>query len=406
MNFPLLVARRYLFAKKSHHAVGVISAVSVTGIAVGVIALVLVLSVFNGLEELARTLYGTFDPDLKVAAAEGKTFAADTATLRRLEADPDVYAFSQTVEENVLIRYDEQQEIGVLKGVDDQYYRVTGIDTMMLDGAFRLWENGNPQAAIGAVLAGKLHIGLHFITPVHLFAIRNTSSVSLNPEESVNEKYIFPSGVFAIDEEINAQYLLVPLRFARDLLENDSITGAVEIKVVPGANIDRVQARVAEMFGASFTVKNARQQKEFYFRMLQYEKWVGFMILAFVLLIASFNVVESLSMLMIEKKSDLSVLQGMGANTQQIGRIFIIQGWIIVLSGVLAGMFIGAILCMIQSATGFVSFSNTGTFVVDAYPVALHWQDFAMILLSVVCISIFTIYLPVKYFVKKWKISE
>jgi lipoprotein-releasing system permease protein len=402
MNFPILVARRYLFAKKSHHAVNVISAVSVVGVAVGTMALVIVLSVFNGLEELARTLYSTFDPDLKVTAVAGKTFEADPDALKALKADPDVLTFSQTIEENVLVRYAEQQEIAVLKGVDGQYYRVTGMDTMMLDGKFQLWANSNPQAIAGAVLAGKLRLGLNFITPMQLYAILNTSSsIVSSPEEATNSRYIFPSGIFDIDEEINAQYLIVPIEFARDLLDCGNLTGAVEIKFKPGVHSGKVQQRISALFGDAFEVKNAYQQKEFYFRMLQYEKWVGFMILAFVLLVASFNVVGSLSMLMIEKKSDMAVLHGMGAGQSLIGSIFILQGWMIVLAGAVAGMLLGAILCRIQMTTGFVPFSGSGSFVVAAYPVALRWQDFGMILLSVVFISLITIYLPVKYFVKR-----
>jgi lipoprotein-releasing system permease protein len=402
MNFSFLVARRYLFAKKSHNAVNVISAVSAVGVAVGTMALVIVMSVFNGLDELAQTLYSTFDPDLKITATIGKTFVVATEKLQQLQADPDVQVFSQTIEENVLVRYDEQQEIAVLKGVDDQYRQVTGIDTMMLDGDYRLWNNNNAEAIVGAVLAGKLRLGLNFITPIHLYIVRNASSVSLNPENAMNRKYIFPSGVFSIDEEINAQYLLAPLAFARDLLEKEDVTGAIEVKLKSDAPIRDVRNRVAKIFGPSFEVKTAYQQKEFYYRILEYEKWVGFLILAFVLLIASFNVVGSLSMLMIEKKSDMVIMQHIGADKQLVGRIFIIQGGIIVLAGAIAGLFIGALLCRLQMATGFVAFSNTGSFVVDAYPVALRWQDFAMILSAVVCISMITIYLPVKFFVKKY----
>ncbi len=360
------------------------------------------MSVFNGFEELAKKLYGTFDPDLKITASVGKSFFPDEEKLQRLKADPDVFAFSQTIEENVLVRYGDQQEIAVMKGVDEHYTNVTGIDTMMLDGKFLLRVNDAPQAVVGAGLAGKLHIGLHFITPMHLYVVRSISSVSLNPETALSHLYIFPSGVFAVDEEIDSQYLLVPLEFARDLLENDSITGAIEVKLKPGVNGDEVQKRVAAIFGSDFDVKTTYQQKEFYYRILKYEKWVAFMILAFVLLIASFNVVGSISMLMIEKKSDMFILQSLGSDKQLIGRIFITQGWMIVLSGALAGMLIGALICWLQIKVGIVSLPGGGTYVIDSYPVALHAGDFVMILAAVVCISIVTIYFPVKYFVGKY----
>lgn len=402
MNFPFLVARRYLFAKKSHNAVNVISAVSVVGVAVGTMAMVIIMSVFNGFEELAQTLFSTFDPDIKITVSEGKNFIADTEKLLQLETDPDVQSFSLTVEENVLVRYGDQQEIAILKGVDSNYQLVTGIDTMMYDGNFQLWVNDNPQAIVGLGVAGKLRIGLHFITPLQFYAVRNIPSVPLNPVDALNQKYIFPSGVFAIDEDIDSQYLIVPLEFARSLLENDSITGAVEIKLKTGAKTEEVQKRISEIFGPDFDVKNTYQQKEFYYRILKYEKWVSFMILSFVLLIASFNVVGSLSMLMIEKKSDIFILQGLGADKNLIGRIFMIQGWMIVLAGAITGLLLGAFVCWMQIKIGIVSLPSSGTYVIDAYPVSLQWPDFVLVLLAVICISIVTIYFPVKYFVKKY----
>ncbi len=402
MNFPILAARRYLFAKKSHNAVNVISAVSVVGVAVGTIVLVIVLSVFNGFEDLTKKLYSTFDPDLKVTPATGKTFIPDPEKLRELKNDPGVLAFSQTIEENVLVRYGDQQEIAMMKGVDTEYQHITGIDTMMFDGQFRLWMNDMPQAVVGVGVAGKLRVGLSFITPLYFYAIRNTSDISLNPETALNRQYIFPVGIFDIDEEINEQYLLVPLEFARNLLENDSVVGALEIKLKPGANEAEVQKRIIGIFGTGFDVKNTYQQKEFYFRILKYEKWVAFMILAFVLLIVSFNVVGSLSMLMIEKKSDMSILQSLGADKQMIGRIFITQGWMIVLSGALAGMLIGALVCWLQITVGIVSLPDAGTFIIDRYPVAMRLSDFVLTLIAVVGIGFLTTYFPVKYFVKKY----
>ncbi|MDR1170921.1 MAG: ABC transporter permease [Bacteroidales bacterium] len=402
MNFPFLVARRYLFAKKSHNAVNVISMVSVVGVAVGALALVIVMSVFNGFEDLTRKLYSAFDPDLKVTVTAGKNFTADSVKLQQLEADPDVFAFAQTIEENVMAEYGEQQEIAVLKGVDEQYRRVTGIDTMMHEGHFLLWENHTPQAVVGLAMSYKLRVGLNFIAPLRFYAVRNTPNVSLNPEKALNQKLIFPSGKFDIDEEINSQYILVPIEFARDLLENGSITGAIEIKLKPGADEAKVQKRVAAIFGEGFDVKNTYQQKEFAYKILKSEKFMGFMILTFVLLIASFNVVGSLSMLMIEKKSDMFILQSMGADKQMLGRIFITQGWMIVLAGAFAGLLLGALVCQLQIESGFFKVTGDGTYIIDSYPVAMRWRDFVMILVAVAGVSFLTIYFPVKYFVKKY----
>ena len=405
MNFPFLIARRYLFAKKSHNAVNVISVISMVGVAVGTLALVIVMSAFNGFENLTKKLYGAFDPDLKITLAIGKNFTADPDKLQLLQDDPDILAFSQTIEENVLVEYGEQQEIAVLKGVDDQYSRVTGIDTMMYEGNFELWVNETPQAVVGLIMAYNLRVGLHFITPLRFYAIRNTATVSFDPEKAMNQKYIFPSGKFAIDEEIDSQYILVPIEFARSLFENDSITGAIEIKLRPGADETKIQKRIAAIFGDRFIVKNTYQQKEFTYKILKSEKFVTFMILTFVLLIASFNVIGSLSMLMIEKKNDMFILQSMGTDKQMLSRIFMTQGWMIALSGAFTGLLLGALLCWLQIEFGFFKVTGAGTYIIDSYPVALRWRDFVMILLAVVGVSFLTIYFPVKYFVKKYVIT-
>jgi len=406
MNFPFLIARRYLFAKKSHNAVNVISAVSVVGVAVGTIALVIVMSVFNGFEDLTRKLYSIFDPDLKVTVAIGKNFTANPAQLNLLQADPDVLAFSQTVEENVLVEYGEQQEIAILKGVDDQYRHVTGIDSMMHEGNFELWIHDTPQAIVGSTMAIKLRVGLHFITPLRFYAVRNTPTISLNPDKALNQKIIFPSGKFAIDEEIDSQYILVPIEFARSLFENDALTGAIEIKLKPGADEKKAQKRIAAIFGEEFDVKTTYQQKEFTYKVLKSEKFMAFMILSFVLLIASFNVVGSLSMLMIEKKKDMFILQSMGTDKQMLTRIFIMQGWMIVLAGAFAGLAIGAVLCWLQMEFGFFKVTDAGTYIIDSYPIALRGKDFLMIILAVTGVSFLTIFFPVKYFVKKYVISN
>jgi lipoprotein-releasing system permease protein len=258
-----------------------------------------------------------------------------------------------------------------------------------------------PRAIAGNSMAYKLKVGLHFVMPLHFWIVRN-KTISLNPEKDLNDKYIFPSGKFAIDEEINSQYILVPIEFARSLLDNDTIISAVEIKLKPGANEKKARQRVAAIFGDGFDVKTTYQQKEFAYKILKSEKFMAFMILSFVLLIASFNVVGSLSMLMIEKKNDMFILQSMGTDRQMLGNIFMMQGWMIVISGVVAGLLLGALLCLLQIEFGFFKVNSAGTYIISAYPVAVRWSDFAMILAAVVCVCFLTIYFPVKYFVKKY----
>ena len=402
--FPFFIARRYLFAKKSLNAVNIISAVSVVGVGVGTLALVVVMSVFNGFEDLTKKLYSTFDPDLKVTIKVGKNFSVDAEKLQLLEADPDVLTFSQTVEENVMAQYGEQQEIAVMKGVDEQYRHVTGLDTMIYEGDFTLWINDNPQAIVGLTMAYKLRVGLHFITPLKFWIVKNTSTVSFAPEKVLNQKYIYPSGKFAIDEEIDSQYIIVPIEFARSLLENDSIISAIEIKLNPSADENKMQKRVAAIFGDDFDVKTTYQQKEFVYKILKSEKFIAFMILSFVLLIASFNVVCSLSMVMIDKKSDMFILQSLGTDSQMLSRIFMIQGWIIVMAGAFTGLLVGALICWLQMEFGFFKVTDAGSYIIDAYPVAVRFNDFLMILFAVMGVSFITIFFPVKYFVKKFVI--
>jgi len=405
MNFSLHIARRYLFAKKSHNAINVISIVSVVGVCVGTIALVIIMSVFNGFEELTKQLYSAFNPDLKITPAVGKSFIPDSAKLQLLLDDPDVLTFSQTIEENVMVEYGRQLELAVLKGVCDQYTRVTGIDARMFDGEFNLWVNDTPQAIVGLTLSLHLRVGLHFITPLRFYVPRNLPTVSLNPETAINQKIIFPSGIFAIDEEIDSRYVFAPIEFVRSLLENDSIIGAIEVKLKPGAVDTRVQQRVAAIFGDEFIVRTTYQQNEFAYKILKSEKFMAFMILSFVLLIASFNVVGSISMLMIGKKNDMFILQTMGADRKMLSNIFMMQGWIIVLSGAFIGLLLGAILCWLQMEFGFVKVTAAGSFIIDAYPVAVRWNDFGMILIAVISVSFLTIYFPVKYFVRKYLIQ-
>ena len=401
MKFPLLIAQRYLFAKKSHNAVNIISGISVIGVGVGAFALIIIMSVFNGFEELTKKLYGAFDPDLKITIAIGKNFVPDPKKLELLEADPDILYFSQTLEENVLVQYGSREEIAVIKGVDAKYKYVTGIDTTILEGDFSLRANDRPLAVVGLSMSHKLRIGLHFLTPLNFWTVRNTPTVSFNPEAALNNRHIFPSGIFAIDEEIDSQYIITPIEFARDLLENDEITSSIEIKIREGANEKRVQRRVSEIFGDAFEVKNTYQQKEFAYKVLKSEKFMAFMILTFVLLIASFNVVGAISMLMIEKKNDMFILQSMGADKSTLNNIFMLQGWMIVISGALTGLTLGALLCWLQMKIGFFKVTAAGTYIIDAYPVALQLNDFFLILAAVAGVSFITIFFPVKYFVKK-----
>ncbi|MBR3286859.1 MAG: ABC transporter permease [Bacteroidales bacterium] len=403
MSLPFHIARRYLFAHKSHHAINIISLISVIGVMVSSMALVTVLSVFNGFEDLITGLYGVFDPDLKITGREGKTFVPDSLLLASLRADADVRVVSETLEENVLVRYGDLQDIPVMKGVDADYVRLTGLDTLMYSGFYSVAEEsetGLPDAVLGMNVAVTLQMGLRQMLPLQVYMLRRQVQVSFNPEQAVRRASLHSSGIYAIEEESDG-YILVPLGFMRDLLEAPGAVTALDVQLQPGAGAKAVQQRLAAVWGDAYVIQTRYEQKALVYKIMRYEKWAGFMILAFILLIASFNVISSLSMLMLEKKEDARTLSALGADSRFIRRIFYAEGVLIAFSGAVAGLMLGALCCYLQQTFGIVKLANAQSFIIEAYPVRMKAADFAWILLAVGLIGGLTSYWPVHRFFKK-----
>ena len=406
MKLSLYIAKRYLFAKKSRNAINIISAVSVAGVTVGTMALIIVLSVFNGLETMVNAIFNTFDPDIKITAKVGKTFVADTSRLKLLANVDGVSCYSLTLEENALLRYGDRQFIATVKGVDDNYAMVTSIDSSMWDGKFVLRsENGRPFAIPGVGVAQYLGIRVNFLTPLNLYVPKRDGSVRLTAEDAFNRKFIFPSGIFEIEKDYDSKYVYVPIEFARELIDVKEGVSSVEVKFTGLADPRTVQKKIENIFGAGFNVQNRYEQQELFYKVMKSERLAIFFILTLILIIASFNIIGSLTMLIIEKKRDIDILKSLGADNNLIRKIFIFEGWLISIIGAVAGIFLGFVICWIQQRFGLVKL-HSESLLMDAYPVVMKIKDFIVVPATVLLIGYWAAWYPVRYLTKKFLTKE
>ncbi len=403
MKLPLYIAKRYLFAKKSRNAINVISAVSVAGVTVGTMALIIVLSVFNGLETLVHSIFNTFDPDLRITVREGKTFIPGEEQLRMLSETEGLAYYSLSVEENALLRYGERQFVATIKGVDDNYTKVTGVDSSMWEGEFLLRsEQGRPYAVPGIGIANYLGLRINFITPLELYVIpRNEGRTNINPENAFTRRFIFPSGIYQVEQEYDSKYVFLPIDFARDLLDYTGETSTVEVKFSAGANEEQVQKKVKEIFGREFLVQNKYEQQEIFYKVMRSERLAIYFILTFIIIIASFNIIGSLTMLIIEKERDIEILKSLGADNSLIRNIFIFEGWLISIIGTLAGIVLGFIICWIQQKYGIIRLQSE-SLIMDAYPVVMKFKDFIIVPATVLLIGFWAAWYPVRYLTRKY----
>ncbi len=365
-------------------------------------ALIIILSAFNGLDNLVRSLFSAFDPDLKITVSEGKTFSSEQENIKKIKEHEGILFLSEVIEENALLRYGEKQYIATIKGVSDDFIKMSGIDSMIYDGEFLLKDEKNSYTVVGQGIASTLSIGLNFITPIQIYVPKRTTNVILTPDKAFNRKYIFPSGIFAIQQDFDSKYIIVPIDFARELLNYTDELTAIELKVDPSYNQDRLQEELQALLGDAFEVKNRYQQQEFIYKIMQSEKWAIFLILTFILIIASFNIIGSLSMLIIEKKKDIETLRNLGANMQLIKKIFLLEGWMISILGAISGLILGSIICMLQLQFGLVKIQGGESFVVDTYPVSMEITDFLFVFLTVLLIGYLAAWYPVRYITKKF----
>jgi lipoprotein-releasing system permease protein len=406
VNLSFYIARRYLLGKKSQNAINIISGISILGVTVGTMALVIVLSVFNGFDSVVKSLFNSFDPDIKISAAEGKTFTSDPDLNKALRALPGVLALSEVLEENVLLLYGDKQHIATIKGVDDNFRDVSGLDSMVYDGSMKLKDENRAYAVVGQGVAYSLRVGLSFINPLFVYTIDRTAKMNMaQPEESIKRDFIYPSGIFSIEQQYDSRYVVCPIEFVRELLTYPHENTFLEIKLDPNYSVDQVQKQIIEIAGDSYQVKNREQQNELFYRVMKSEKWAIFLILTFILIIASFNIIGSLSMLIIDKKNDIITLRNMGAPNKLIGRIFLVEGWLISLVGSVIGIFLGTAISWIQQQFGVIKLSGSGTFVIDAYPVQIEVPDILLVWVTVLVIGWIAARYPVRQISRKYLIG-
>jgi lipoprotein-releasing system permease protein len=402
VKLSLYIAKRYLFAKKSRNAINIISAVSVAGVTVGTMALIIILSVFNGLETMVSAIFNTFDPDIKITAAEGKTFIADTARLKLLANVEGLSCYSLTIEDNALLKYGSRQYIATIKGIDNNYAMVTNIDSSMWEGEFQLKnDKGRFYAIPGIGVAQYLGIRINFITPLEIIFPRKSGSNNFDPETAFNKKYIFPSGIFQVEKDFDSKYVYIPIELARELTETDKGVTSIEIRFKTNSDPAAVQNNIRRIFGKGFTVQNRYEQQAIFYKVMRSERLAIFFILTLILIIASFNIIGSLTMLIIEKERDIEILKSLGADNNLIRKIFIFEGWLISIIGAFSGIILGFVVCWLQQNYGFVKL-HSETLIMDSYPVVLKMKDFIIVPGTVLLIGYWAAWYPVRFLTKKY----
>ena len=402
MNTPFYIAKRYLFSKKSHNIINIISGISVLGFTVGTMALIIIMSVFNGFEEVVLKLFNTFNPDLQVTPIEGKTFDITKLSKEKISKIPGVVHLSDVIEENALVKYKDKQYIATIKGVCDDYQKISRIDSMIPEGEFILTHDSNNFAVVGQGVAYNLGLNLNdYLNPLEIYVPRRGTQNFSNPLEAFNTEVLFPSGIFSIQQDFDIKYVFVPLRFTRRLLDYKNEVSSLEISIAPDADLDKIQSQVSQLAGDSFKVKNRFEQQELLYKIMKSEKWALIFILSFILLIATFNIIGTLTMLILDKKKDIAILWSMGADRVLIRRIFFIEGILITLIGSFLGLALGALVCWLQQRYGFVRMPESGSFVITAYPVNMQWIDFVYVFLIDIFIGLVTSWYPVRQLSKK-----
>ena len=413
MNFPFYIAKRYLFSKKSHNAINVISGVSVCGVALATLALVCTLSVFNGFQDLVTTMFTAFDPELKIVAVNGKVFDSQDDRIQSLKQMPEIDIVSESLEDNVMVQYKGRQAMAVIKGVEDNFNQLTAIDSILYGrGELLLHDEVVDYAIPGIELVSVLGTGIRFLDPLEIYAPKRGSKINVaNPSSSFNSDYLHSSGlVFAVNQQkYDASYILTSLEFARNLFQYQTEVSSIELKLKEGVNIYKVQKEISQSLGDDFSVLNRYEQQADTYRIMEVEKLISYLFLSFILLIACFNVIGSLSMLIIDKREDVVTLRNLGANDEIIKRIFLLEGCLISFFGAMIGVVLGVVLCLVQQEFGLISLGSgdsAGAFVIDAYPVSVHWIDVMLVLGTVLLISYFSVLYPVRYLSRRLLVKQ
>ena len=413
MSFPFYIARRYLFSKKSHNAINVISGVSVCGVALATLALVCTLSVFNGFQDLVTTMFTAFDPEIKITAANGKVFDAQDERIQLLKELPEIEVFSESLEDNAMVQYKGRQTMVVIKGIEDNFNQLTAIDSILYGrGDWILQDEVVDYAIPGIELVSVLGTGIRFLDPLEVYAPKRGVKINVaNPSTSFESSYLHSSGlVFAVNQQkYDASYILTSLSFARELFQYETEVSSIELRLVADADLKKVKNEIRRILGNDFLVLDRYEQQADTYRIMEVEKLISYVFLSFILLIACFNVIGSLSMLIIDKRNDVVTLRNLGADDQLISRVFLFEGYMITFFGALIGVGLGLLLCFIQQEFGLISLgsgSSAGAFVVDAYPVSVYATDVILVLITVLVTGFLSVFFPVRYLTRRLLVKQ
>ena len=393
------IAWRYLWAKKSHNAINIVSGVSAVAVLVVTAALVCVLSVMNGLGREVEKMFSRFDPDLRITASEGKSFSLESDALTVVREMPEVMVSAVTIEETALVEFENHQLPALIKGVDTTYQALTDIDSIIVDGTYSVFDGAFERTVVGQGLAWQLGLNAHFIKAIHLYAPRRTGRVNLmRPDQAFEKKSCFVAGIFAVNQvEYDDRMMLVSLPLARELFSyNDAEATALELRLQPDANVQKTKKQIRRMLGDDFAVLDRYEQQEDFYRILRIEKWLTALLFFFILLIAAFNLIGSLTMLMLDKKEDIKTLRNLGADRGMIRRIFTLEGWLISATGAILGVVLGLVLCWIQQEFGLIRLGSGTEYVLSAYPVQVEAFDLILVLMIVLVIGFVAALIPTR----------
>jgi len=396
MNLPFFIARRYFFSRKISNVIHIIAGISLAGIMVGAFALITILSAFNGFEDVVSKLYNTFDSDLRVTPAQGKYFLPDSATLVKIRKLKGVEAITPVIEENALVKYKEKQTIATFKAIDPKYLATTGIDSMIFLGDAVLTDEDHINySLVGAGVGSKLGLqGYDENYLIQIYVPKKGVQTVLNPEKAFNRKGIFCGGIFSIQQDFDSRYILLPINFARELVQEPKKVTSLEINVKADGDIDDVREQAADLLGKNFKVQDRYQQQPLLYKVMRSEKLAVYLVLSFILLIAAFNLIGALLMLAIEKKKDMAILVSMGATPKFIQHIIMLEGIILSFTGAVAGIVLATIICWLQMKYGFVKIAEGSTFVIQSYPIAFKVGDFVLVLVTVLVLGFVASYYP------------
>lgn len=406
MNFPFYIARRYLFSKKSTHAINIISTISAVGVAVATMALVVTLSVFNGFHDLVASFFTTFDPQLKVVPVSGKTVAADDPTLKTICSLKQVEVATEIVEDMALATYNGRQAMVKIKGVEDNFDSLTHIREILEgDGEYCLHAADMHYGIVGIRLAERFGMGYTFQNELKIYAPKREGQLNLaNPQDGFVEGNLYSPGVlFCVKQgKYDKNYILTSIAFARNLFAQQGMVSAVELRLKPGSDLDGVKAEMNKIGEGKFRVLDRYEQQEDTFKIMKIEKLIAYIFLTFILVVACFNLIGSISMLIIDKRNDVVTLRNLGANDSQIVRIFLFEGRMISTLGALAGIAVGLLLCWMQQQWGLVGLGrSSGSFIIDSYPVSVHPEDVILIFITVLAVGYAAVWYPVRYFSRR-----